>query len=131
MATARAVPPFLWFLGKAEEAIKLYVSLFLDGEILELTWYDAGEAKGLVRMARFAIGGKTVLGADHITEPAPTFASGDAFFIDCASKAELDFLFGPLADGGMVLARPGDIEIGRYFGWVIDRYRVSWQLYLS
>jgi predicted 3-demethylubiquinone-9 3-methyltransferase (glyoxalase superfamily) len=67
--TARTVPPFLWFLGKAEEAIKLYVSLFLDGEIVELTRYDVGEAKGLVRSVRFIIGGKTVLGTDHITEP--------------------------------------------------------------
>ena len=131
MATARTVPLFLWFLGKAEEAIQLYVSLFLDGEIIELTRYDSGEAKGLVRSARFTIGGKTVLGADHITEPAPTFASGDAFFIDCASKAELDHLFGPRADAGMVLASPGEFEIGRHFGWVIDRYRVSWQLYLA
>jgi predicted 3-demethylubiquinone-9 3-methyltransferase (glyoxalase superfamily) len=56
-------------------------------------------------------------------------ASSDAFFIDCASKAELDHLFGPLADGAMVLAQPGEFEIGRHFGWVIDRYRVSRQLY--
>jgi len=37
MARARTVPPFLWFLGKAEEAIKLYVFLFLGGEILGAT----------------------------------------------------------------------------------------------
>jgi predicted 3-demethylubiquinone-9 3-methyltransferase (glyoxalase superfamily) len=38
------VRPFLMLQGKAEEAMKLYVSLFADGAILDIVRYGPGQA---------------------------------------------------------------------------------------
>jgi predicted 3-demethylubiquinone-9 3-methyltransferase (glyoxalase superfamily) len=53
--------PFLMFQGgHAEEAMNLYVSLFDDGEIPDLTHWQEGEqgAEGSLKLARFRAAGR-------------------------------------------------------------------------
>ena len=50
------ITPFLWFDGKAEEAMNFYISIFKNSKILSVTRYgEAGPGpKGTVMTAKFA-----------------------------------------------------------------------------
>ena len=53
---------------------------------------------------------------------------GIAPFIVCDDDAEMERLFETLSDGGTVHMPLGDYGFGRRFGWVQDRFGVSWLL---
>jgi predicted 3-demethylubiquinone-9 3-methyltransferase (glyoxalase superfamily) len=48
----------------------------------------------------------------------------------CDTAAELDRLYAALADGGEELMPVGSYGFTPRFGWVDDRFGVSWQLNL-
>jgi predicted 3-demethylubiquinone-9 3-methyltransferase (glyoxalase superfamily) len=54
-----------------------------------------------------------------------------SLFVDCESEAEIDRLFSKLADGGQVLMPLNAYPFSRKFGWLSDRFGVSWQLNLA
>jgi predicted 3-demethylubiquinone-9 3-methyltransferase (glyoxalase superfamily) len=60
------VHPFLMFEGKAEEAMRFYVSLIPGSEILEMARYGPGQPgpEGSVMKASVSIGGQVVLCTD-------------------------------------------------------------------
>jgi len=62
MPAQTKVRPFLMFQGKAEEAMKFYVSLFPGSEILDIVRYgpDEAGAAGSVMKAAFSVGGQSV-----------------------------------------------------------------------
>jgi predicted 3-demethylubiquinone-9 3-methyltransferase (glyoxalase superfamily) len=126
--------PFLMFQGRrAEQAMTLYVSLFDDGEVLDVTRWRKGEpgAEGSIKLARFRAAGQTVLASDSPVKHAFDFTPSWSFFVDCASDGEQDRLFAELSDGGEVMMPPGDYGFSRRFAWVADRFGVSWQLNLA
>ncbi|MFC4709582.1 VOC family protein [Enterococcus eurekensis] len=51
-----------------------------------------------------------------------------SFFVDCETKEELDTLWHALLDGGFALMPLQEYPFSDYFGWVQDRYGVSWQI---
>jgi predicted 3-demethylubiquinone-9 3-methyltransferase (glyoxalase superfamily) len=121
------------FEGKAEEAMKFYVSLFPDSEIGEIERYAAGEPgpEGSVKKAAFTIGGQTVLCTDSFVHHAFTFTPAISFFVDCESEAEVRKLSETLSDGGNIFMPLGNYGFSRLFAWVSDRFGVSWQLNLA
>lgn len=54
-----------------------------------------------------------------------------SFFITLDSKEEIDALWGKLAEGGNPLMDLGKYPFSEYYGWVRDKYSVSWQLILN
>jgi predicted 3-demethylubiquinone-9 3-methyltransferase (glyoxalase superfamily) len=54
-----------------------------------------------------------------------------SIFVDCEDEAELDEAFKELSAGGEVLMPVGDYGFSAKFGWVNDRFGVSWQLNLE
>jgi predicted 3-demethylubiquinone-9 3-methyltransferase (glyoxalase superfamily) len=126
------VTPFLMFQGNAAEAIRFYVSLFPDGKILDDRRYGPGEAgaEGSVKRASFTIGGQRFLCIDSSVKHDFTFTPSTSIFIDCESEEELQRLFGALSDGGKVFMPLAEHGFSRGFGWVSDRFGVSWQINL-
>jgi len=53
---------------------------------------------------------------------------GLSMHVTCASEAEIDARFARLSDGGAVLMPLGEYPFSRRYGWVQDRFGVSWQL---
>jgi predicted 3-demethylubiquinone-9 3-methyltransferase (glyoxalase superfamily) len=51
-------------------------------------------------------------------------------FVDCEDEAELDRVYEQLSAGGGVLMPLGSYGFSRKFGWVNDRFGLSWQLNL-
>lgn len=129
---ARSVATFLMFEGVAEEAMHFYVSLFPRSHVDEIERYgpaDGGMA-GRVKRARFVLGGHDMMCIDSPAPHAFTFTPSMSLFIDCESAEELEHAFARLVDGGQVLMPLDAYGFSTRFGWVSDRFGVSWQLNL-
>ena len=108
------VTPFLWFDGKAEEAMNFYISLFDDAKVIHVT--RQGES-GPVSWVNFELAGQEFMGLNG--GPNYHFTEATSFFVNCESQEEVDRLWASLtSDGG----EPGQC------GWLKDRYGLSWQI---
>jgi predicted 3-demethylubiquinone-9 3-methyltransferase (glyoxalase superfamily) len=112
------ITPFLWFDGKAEEAMNFYVSVFKNSKVVRVSRYgDAGPGpKGTVMSATFHLDGQEFLALNG--GPQFTFSPAISFFVNCETQAEVDELWEQLSAGG---------EKNRC-GWLTDRYGLSWQI---
>lgn len=129
---SQRVRPFLMFEGKAEEAMRFYVSLFPDAEILDIERWKAGEpgAEGAFKLGRCAVGGQTLVCFDSPTPHDFTFTPSISLYVDCTREEEIRKVAAALAEGGKDLMPLGNYGFGRLFAWVADRFGVSWQLLL-
>ena len=127
-----AVRPFLMFEGKAEEAMQTYVSLVPGSKIIELQKYGPGSPgkEGTVMRGVFSVAGQVVQCTDSFVHHAFTFTPSFSFFVDCESEAQLETLWKTLSEGGSVMMPLDNYGFSRRFGWLGDRFGVSWQLNL-
>lgn len=119
--------------GKADEAMNLYVSLFEDSRIDDVERYGAGEEgpEGTVKRATFSLGGREFIAMDSSGEHRFTFTPAVSIVVTCNREEELDELYAKLSDGGKVLMPLQSYPFSARFGWVDDRFGVSWQLNLA
>ncbi|HLY60345.1 MAG TPA: VOC family protein [Terriglobia bacterium] len=112
------ITPFLWFDGKAEEAMNFYVSIFKNSKVLSVTRFgEAGPGpKGSVMTASFQLEGQNFTALNG--GPMFTFTPAISFFVSCEIQEEVDELWEKLSAGG---------EKGRC-AWLKDKYGVSWQI---
>lgn len=112
------IVPFLWFDGKAEEAMNFYTSIFKNSKIKTIHRYgDAGPGPhGTVMSGTFEINGQEFMALNG--GPQFTFTPAISFFVNCESQAEVDELWEKLSAGG---------EKSRC-GWLRDKFGVSWQI---
>jgi predicted 3-demethylubiquinone-9 3-methyltransferase (glyoxalase superfamily) len=123
---AKTVRPFLMFQeGNAEEAMRLYVSLFEGGEVVNVARHPDGK----VALGTFTIAGQTVLCTDSPIKHEFTFTPSSSLFVECTSEDELRRLAGEL--GARTLMPVGSYGFSTLFAWVNDRFGVSWQLNLA
>ncbi len=118
--------------GKAEEAIGFYVSLFKNSRIVNLVRHgpDQAEVEGTVAHAVFVLDGQEYIAMDGGLAHNFTFTPAMSIFVTCATEPEIDTLFEKLAAGGSVLMPLDRYPFSAKFGWVNDRYGVSWQVNL-
>ena len=112
------ITPFLWFDGKAEEAMNFYVSIFKNSKTGRITRYGEGGPgpKGAVMSATFQLDGQEFMALNG--GPHFTFSPAISFFVNCKTQEEVDELWEKLSEGG---------EKGQC-GWLKDKYGVSWQI---
>lgn len=129
---APVIAPFLMFEGTAEEAMQFYVSLFDDSGVVSVERWGAHDvgAEGKIKKAQFTLCGRSFYCSDSPIEHAFTFTPSLSLFVDLDSETNLERAFSQLVDGGKVLMPLDDYGFSRKFGWVNDRYGVSWQLNL-
>lgn len=127
------ITTFLMFEGKAEEAMTFYRSLFTDAEVVSLTKYgpEGPGAEGTVMHAIFTLAGQRFMCIDSAVKHAFGFTPAMSLWVDCADDAELDRLYAALSADGQVLMAVGNHGFSKRFGWVNDRFGVSWQLNLT
>ena len=128
----RSVSTFLMFEGSAEEAMNFYVSLFAGSAVRNVERYGPGEpgAEGSVKRADFSLAGHELICIDSPAKHKFTFTPSVSLFVECESEAELDSAFDRLSAGGAVLMPLDNYGFSAKFGWVNDRFGVSWQLNL-
>lgn len=129
---AEGFTPFLMFEGRAEAAMNFYVSLFPNSEIVRIVRYEKGMPgpEGTVMVAEFALGGRRYMCSDSYVHHAFSFTPSISIFVDCGSEEELERLYRDLSADGEILMELDDYGFSRRFGWVNDRFGVSWQLNL-
>lgn len=125
------ITPFLWFDDNAEEAVNFYVSLFRNSKTVTLTRYgEAGPApKGTVMTVAFQLEGQefTALNGGPHFKLTPAVS----FYVACETHQEVDALWQKLSEGGTVLMGLDKYPFSEKFGWVADRFGLSWQLNLA
>ena len=129
----KQIAPFLTFQGAvAEEAMTFYRSLFDDAEVVSISRYGAEGpgAAGSVQQATFTLAGQPFMCIDSPMKHGFTFTPAISLFVQCENEAELDRLFAALAEEGTQLMPLGNYGFSAKFGWVNDRFGVSWQLNL-
>jgi predicted 3-demethylubiquinone-9 3-methyltransferase (glyoxalase superfamily) len=127
------ITTFLMFDGKAEEAMNYYVSVFDQAEILSIQRYGANEADagGTVLHATFSLHGQVFMCIDSNVKHDFTFTPAISLYVACATEDEIDRLFEKLSQGGEVAMPLAAYPFSNKFGWVADKYGVSWQLNLE
>ena len=130
----KQITPFLMFQGgAAEQAMALYTSLFDDARVVEVTRFGAEGPgpEGTVQLARFSLAGQEFLCTDSPVTHAFSFTPSFSVWVETGSEEELQRLFAALGDGGSELMPLGEYGFSRRFGWVQDRFGISWQLNLA
>jgi predicted 3-demethylubiquinone-9 3-methyltransferase (glyoxalase superfamily) len=118
MPEKQKITTFLWFNDNAEEAIRLYTSVFKDSKVLsETRWGEGGPLpKGTLMTARFQLAGQEFMALNG--GPQYRLTEAISLLVDCNTQEEVDELWEKLSAGG---------EPGRC-GWLKDRYGLSWQI---
>jgi predicted 3-demethylubiquinone-9 3-methyltransferase (glyoxalase superfamily) len=127
------VRPFLMFQdGKAEEAMKYYISIIDDSEITSIVRYGANEAgdEGTVMQATFSLKGQEFICIDSNLKHQFSFTPSFSIFVTCDTEEEINKLYQKLIEGGQALMPIGNYGFSQRFGWLNDRFGVSWQLNL-
>jgi predicted 3-demethylubiquinone-9 3-methyltransferase (glyoxalase superfamily) len=119
MVKSGKIKPFLWFDDQAEEAAKLYTSIFPNSEILQVARYPEGSPgpAGKVMTVAFRIDGQYLVALNG--GPKFPFTEAVSFVVECADQAEIDYYWEKLTSGG---GEPGRC------GWLKDRFGLSWQV---
>ncbi|MGR7000654.1 VOC family protein [Yinghuangia aomiensis] len=132
ITASQKITTFLMFQGNAEEAMTFYLSLFDDASVVNVNRYGAGGPgpEGTVEHATFALAGQEFMCIDSAVKHAFTFTPAMSLFVQCRDEPELDRLYTALSEGGSELMALGDYGFSAKFGWVNDRFGVSWQLNL-
>ncbi len=114
------ISPCLWFDGDAEEAARLYTSLFPNSHIDSVDRSPADTPsgpEGTVITVNFTLAGRSYIALNG--GPDFKFTEAVSFSIDCDDQAEVDRYWDALlADGG----EPS------VCGWLRDRFGLSWQV---
>jgi predicted 3-demethylubiquinone-9 3-methyltransferase (glyoxalase superfamily) len=121
------ITPFLMFDGKAEEAMNFYTSLFDQSEIKSVVHHE----DGTVLHATFTLKGQKFMCIDSRVKHDFTFTPSISMFVTCDTEEEIDELFAKLSQDGQVLMPLAPSPVSKKFGWVTDKYGVSWQLNLA
>lgn len=124
------VTTFLMFAGQAEEAMNFYVSLFENSQVIRVTRYGPGEMgkEGSVVHALFSLNGQELMCIDSPAEHGFTFTPAISLYVSCPEEAKITRYFESLSAGGQVLMPLGEYPFSKKFGWIQDRFGVSWQL---
>ena len=112
------ITPFLWFDGKAEEAMNFYISIFKNSKLLNVARYgEAGPgANGTVMTATFQLDGQEFVALNG--GPHFKFTEAISFVVYCGTQEEVDEFWEKLSEGG------GKSRCG----WLKDKYGLSWQI---
>lgn len=124
----RRIVPCIWFDGTAAEAARLYASAFRDAGIVDDTILK-DTPSGDAQLVNMAISGQpfSFISAGPEFRPTPAIS----FLVNCDSPGEVDALWSALSPGGKPLMPLDAYPFSPRYGWIEDRYGVSWQLYFS
>jgi predicted 3-demethylubiquinone-9 3-methyltransferase (glyoxalase superfamily) len=128
-----ARPFFMFQNGDAQAALDLYFSTFPDSRMVQAERYAQGEPGpvGTIKVATFTICGREFMCSDSPIKHDFSFTPASSTFVEFDTKTELERVFGILSEGGQVLMPLDNYGFSQRFGWVSDRFGVSWQLNLA
>lgn len=131
---SQKISTFLTFQkNDAEEAMNFYISLFDNSKVVRLErWGKEGPGKeGTIMHATFELDGQRFMCSDSQPIHDWDFTPAVSNYVSCDSAAEINRLWKQLSEGGQVAMPLNNYGFSQKFGWVVDRFGVSWQLNLE
>jgi len=119
------IVPHLWFDKEADEASKFYMSLFEGSKLKDQTILN-DTPSGSVDMITIELAGQEFMLLS--AGPLFKFTPAVSFLIACSSVTEVERLWGKLIENGAALMELGAYPFSEKYGWVIDKYGLSWQV---
>ena len=112
------ITPFLWFDGRAEEAMNFYTSIFRHAKPGKVMRHgEAGPGpKGSVMYVTFELEGQEFYALNG--GPRFSFTPAVSFFVNCETQDEVDHFWDRLSEGGET----------NVCGWLTDKFGLSWQI---
>jgi predicted 3-demethylubiquinone-9 3-methyltransferase (glyoxalase superfamily) len=125
MIQRQKITPHLWFDKEAKEAALFYTSVFRDSSITSMTSLQ-NTPSGSVDVIVMKLAGQqfTLISAG----PLFKFTPAVSFLVACSSSEEVDRLWKQLSVHGSALMELGAYPFSERYGWVLDRYGLSWQV---
>ena len=120
----------LMFDGAAEEAMNYHVDLFPESEVHEARRFESGDHEGKLEYGSFSLAGSRFSCIDSPVKHNFSFTPSVSIFVDFDESAELERMYSALVTGGMALMPLDNYGFSELFGFVEDRFGVSWQLNL-
>lgn len=130
----KKIIPHLWFDKEAKESAEFYVSVFPNSKITSHKVLK-GTPSGDCDMMAFELGGVPFMSIS--AGPYFKINSSVSFMVnfdpskDSNARENLDKTWEKLVDGGKVMMELGEYPFSKRFGFLEDKYGVSWQLILT
>ncbi len=127
--------PCLWFSNQAEEAVKLYISLFTSSTVNAVSHFGKegfeihGQPEGTVLTMAFSLNGQDFTALNG--GPLFSFNPSVSFYVVCETETEVDFLWENLLKDGSIMMPLDCYEWSSKYGWLSDQFGVSWQISLD
>jgi predicted 3-demethylubiquinone-9 3-methyltransferase (glyoxalase superfamily) len=120
MKPMQKIFPFLWYAKEAEEAAKLYTSIFPDSRVINVIAMQSESPSGppgSVKVVNFTLFGQHFQAMT--AGPHHEFNDAISLTVLCEDQSELDRYWNALLEGG---GKPVAC------GWLTDKFGVRWQI---
>jgi len=128
------IVPHLWYDKEAKEAAEFYTSLFPKSKITNITTLH-DTPSGDCDIVSFQLWGYSLMaisaGPLFKFNPSISFMVNFDLSQDTKARQRIDTLWAKLSDGGKVLMELDKYPFSEHYGWVQDKYGLSWQLILT
>jgi predicted 3-demethylubiquinone-9 3-methyltransferase (glyoxalase superfamily) len=121
--------PHLWYDTQAKEAAELYVKAFGHASRIKQTSVIHGTPSGDCDVVTMELLGQELMAIS--AGPYFKFTPAISFLVSCSTAAEVDARWEALSSGGQALMEIGEYPFSKRYGWLQDRYGLSWQLMLD
>ncbi len=136
------IVPNIWFDHNAAEAAEFYTAVFPDGRVVDTQYYPAeglldfqADMASKVLAVELELAGYRFIainaGDEFPVNPSVSFFLNFDPSVDPQAREHLDDMWAALSDGGKALMPLQEYPFSPHYGWVQDRYGVSWQLMLA
>lgn len=122
------ITPHLWYDKEAKEAAEFYCSLLPDAKITNVTVLN-NTPSGDCDVVSFVLAGQNFMAIS--AGPMFKFNPSISFFILSKDEKEIDSLWKKFSVGGKVLMELDKYDWSKKYGWIEDKYGLSWQLILN
>ena len=128
------ITPHLWFDKEAREAAEFYTSLFPDSKVTSITTLH-DTPSGDTDIVSFELADQPFMaisaGPLFKFNPSVSFVVNFDPSRDRNARENIDALWERLSQGGTTLMPLDKYPFSERYGWVQDKYGLSWQLILS
>ena len=128
------ITPHLWYDKEAKEAAEFYCSRFPNSKITNITTLH-NTPSGDADIVSFELAGQKFMSIS--AGPFFKFNPSISFFLnydpsrDKNARKNLDAAWEKLSEGGTVLMPLDKYPFSEHYGWIQDKYGLSWQLILT
>jgi|SRR5690554_495252 len=133
-AMEQKITTFLTFQkNDAEKAMNFYISLFDNSKVIDIQrWGKEGPGdEGTIMHATFELNGQQFMCSDSPPIHNWDFTPAVSNYVECKNEDEIKTLWSKLSENGQVAMPLDNYGFSQKFGWVVDRFGVSWQLNLK